>query len=319
MKRYIIKGILICAGIFICILCFKSIKGRNTYFENKEEYQVLYGIEDMDYQDMELVREEQEYISGCYSVKENQQITGILNRESEVTVVYKDFDSELLFQSFNTLSREDKSGCLLDEETMYALFGTAVGVGQTVTFDEEEYIVRGVIKDDIPVMVINYKEEDKKGKTESDTEDNAENNTKMGVDGILIDASEELYKNQYRGKIENICSISEGYYFSDYKSITSWIETPTKWSDFNFWGKYFDTIGNRIQHMFLENKDIPEQLAIRTCAHNIRYYLVIFIILIWLVVVLWRVIKKEITVIRRKNREDAKKDIEKKTQHVLQQ
>ena len=59
--------------------------------------------------------------------------------------------------------------------------------------------------------------------------------------------------------------------------------------------------------MFLENKDIPEQLAIRTCAHNIRYYLVIFIILIWLVVVLWRVIKKEITVIRRKNREDAKK------------
>lgn len=103
MKRYIIKGILICAGIFICILCFKSIKGRNAYFEDKEEYQVLYGIEDMDYQDMELVREEQEYISGCYSVKENQQITGILNREREVTVVYKDFDSELLFQSFNTL------------------------------------------------------------------------------------------------------------------------------------------------------------------------------------------------------------------------
>ncbi len=143
---------------------------------------------------MQLVREEQEYISGCYSVKENQQITGILNREREVTVVYKDFDSELLFQSFNTLSGEDKSGCLLDEETMYTLFGTAVGVGQTVTFDEEEYIVRGVIKDDIPVMVINYREEDKKGKTESDTEDNAENNTKMGVDGILIDASEELYK-----------------------------------------------------------------------------------------------------------------------------
>ncbi len=72
--------------------------------------------------------------------------------------------------------------------------------------------------------------------------------------------------------------------------------------------------------MFLENKDIPEQLAIRTCAHNIRYYLVIFIILIWLVVVLWRVIKKGNNGYQeKKSRRCEKKDIEKKTHHVLQQ
>lgn len=275
MKKRIVRWIVFCIMFFVMVLCMGRRKEAGRYYHGKESCQVLDGIDGITYQDMETMKENQEFIVGCYSTYPVQSITGDGQRSAKVTVIAVDGDSDLLFHSFNILYQGDDAGCLLDKDTMYEMFGTSVSVGGTVTYAGEEYVVRGIVDDHIPLMVVNLHEPETVQGSESDRE----------INGIILDTEGELYRGQYKEKMESAYDITgNSYYMTDYRSFANWIETPSKWSDFDFWGDYAQNVKNRLEHMFFENKEVPEQLCVKNGLKCTGYLLIVVIALIYMIV-----------------------------------
>lgn len=61
----------------------------------------------------------------------------------------------------NYVVKEDKTGCIISEDTAYKLFGSKSVVGCRIVFEGKQYIVRGVLKMKIPVMMIQKEREEK--------------------------------------------------------------------------------------------------------------------------------------------------------------
>lgn len=247
MKKSIIKCMLMCGIVFLCIVCLVHIRQQNYFFREKDGYQVVCGLEQFVYSDLESGGKTQEFMEGCYYIEDGRQIEGIVHRTAAVTVVGENMDSDILFPSFNRLAYDDVSGCLLDADTLYELFGTTNGFGQTVVYEDREYRVRGVLDVNIPLMVISSKfEEDQR------------------IDGLVLNTAGEWYRNQYAEILNSVYGFGgRSYYLTDYVSVAKWIETPSKWSDFEFWGSYADQLKLRLEHTFFDNKDITEQVCLR--------------------------------------------------------
>lgn len=60
--------------------------------------------------------------------------------------------ASLRFGAFCT--PEDEKGCVLDEETAYQLFGTAQALGNQVWVEGKPFTIRGVAKDELPVVLV---------------------------------------------------------------------------------------------------------------------------------------------------------------------
>ncbi len=255
MVRRIIKYIFICVLIFLAFLCIKSISLKRRYFMANKDYQILAGQKNITLKDARKLCEEYDYCEGCYTVYEDEMVQNECGTEEELSVVYKNFDSFIVFDSFNVLYKDDYSGCLLDEETMYKLFGTQMYTGQTVCYDGREYIVRGIVKCNVPVLVINYP-------------DNSYYDGSM-ISGIVLDTSDEVYMNQFSSSLEASYGVAEAVYYTDeYDSLRRWTELPVKWSDFDFWPDYWQGIKDKINHVIYDNKDVIERLVIK---NNIDY------------------------------------------------
>ncbi len=52
----------------------------------------------------------------------------------------------------NILTPEDYEGCMIDQEMAYKLFGAVDAVGNTVTYQNKQYYIRGIIKSPEPVI-----------------------------------------------------------------------------------------------------------------------------------------------------------------------
>ena len=247
MGKIIIKSMLACGTVFLCIVCFVNISRQKYFFQEKENYQVICGMEQFVYSDLASDGEIREFMEGCYFIEEDQQVEGIVHRTAAVTVVGENIDSDILFPSFNRLAHDDLSGCLLDADTLYELFGTANTLGQVVVYDGREYRVRGVVDVELPLMVVSSEFADD-----------------QRVDGLVLNTTGEWYRNQYADLLNSVYgSTGRSYYLTDYVSAAKWIETPSKWSDFAFWSSYSDELKTRLEHVFFDNKDITEQICLR--------------------------------------------------------
>lgn len=247
MKKIILKSLLGCMAAFLCVVCWVNLSRQMYFFQEKEDYQVVCGLEQFVYADLSSGGDSKEFMEGCYFIEEDRQIEGIVHRSAWVTVVGENMDSDILFPSFNRLAHDDVSGCLLDEGTLYELFGTTDAFGQTVKYNDREYKVRGAVDVNIPLMVVSCKfEEDQR------------------VDGLVLNTADEWYRDQYADLLGSLYGpVERSYYLTDYVSASRWMETPSKWSDFAFWGSHSDEVKRRLEHIFFENKDITEQICLR--------------------------------------------------------
>lgn len=191
------------------------------------------------------------------------------------------------------LFEDDIKGCLIDEETAYKLFGSNDVIGNTIIYDNREFIIRGIHRamEDTIIM-------------------QAESDSKDKIQGLLIDISND--------GIENIKLISERYGVKEYgvnstvyynlgKMCTSllpliilliivcsalkkaleikdrpilfilsiimiilWITAfffitkykisipvdilPNKWSDFDYWKKFFQECMDKIKYVIYMKK-----------------------------------------------------------------
>ncbi len=54
----------------------------------------------------------------------------------------------------NYLYQSDSKGCILDRDTAYHLYGTEDAVGNILSYDKQEYHIRGVVKSSRPLLII---------------------------------------------------------------------------------------------------------------------------------------------------------------------
>ncbi len=80
----------------------------------------------------------------------------LIEVSGDVTKVYP---IELVYG--NVLSVDDNEGCLIDEATAYELFHTVDAVGNLLTYGNQRYCIRGILKSTESVMIIQTLEESK--------------------------------------------------------------------------------------------------------------------------------------------------------------
>lgn len=59
----------------------------------------------------------------------------------------------------NFVTSEDYAGCVIDEDSAFAIFGSTQVVGQSIEIDKKEYYIRGVIESEMPIVMIQEKAE----------------------------------------------------------------------------------------------------------------------------------------------------------------
>ena len=69
-----------------------------------------------------------------------------LSKSTQADAVILCGNPELVFNDCRMPVRDDKEGCIIDEETAWDLFGSSEVTGKTVTYNNKQYFIRQVIK-----------------------------------------------------------------------------------------------------------------------------------------------------------------------------
>lgn len=97
-------------------------------------------------------------VTAWFWIKEAEIKNRNFNRTQKVSVVITSGNMALTtpmkLVRGNYVYRQDKVGCVIDTNTAYLLFGTEFAVGNTVTYDKKDYVIRGVVRADYPVFLI---------------------------------------------------------------------------------------------------------------------------------------------------------------------
>lgn len=75
------------------------------------------------------------------------------DRQTKVSTLLLNGDSNLLFDG-PVLKQDDTGGCLMDAVTAEALFGSRNVVGSELQYNGQDFIVRGILPEDTPVLVV---------------------------------------------------------------------------------------------------------------------------------------------------------------------
>lgn len=80
-------------------------------------------------------------------------------RQTDLSVLILRGDSSLVLPGAPLLPAGDKTGCLLDRASSYALFGDEEALGGVITWEGEEYVVRGVFTQPQGTLVLQGRED----------------------------------------------------------------------------------------------------------------------------------------------------------------
>lgn len=270
-KSIIFKYFIVSLLAIVLTVCLYMLHNEHEAYKKTEDTGILTLDDKADVTFNMLEQMNEDYIIGGYQIIKEQKVlmTGT-SKSVETNVVIVDFPVTKLFASTNQLHTDDTAGCILSNHTMYELFGTTAKLGQQLTFGGRDYLVRGIIDTKENMVIIQY---DKVTVPYTD----------LSLDGIIFDVSEEMYRNQTAEKFHNAYEegdVSDSYYTHDYMSFIGRLETPIKWSDFEFWKDYGKELSNRTERKLYGDKDIIEQYHFRIFVERIKARLLLFIVCI---------------------------------------
>lgn len=283
-KAIIFKIILFILSAIVMVICLYTLHNKAKLYEKTDAVGVLtlYDEKEITFDKLEQMQEE--YIIGGYQIVEEQQISlaGSTNAV-ETNLIIVNFPVMRLLSSTNQLHDEDIDGCIVSSHTMYDLFGTADSIGQCLTLYGREYLVRGILDTEESMVMIQYNKEALADKVKS-------------LDGIVIDTSEEMYRNQFVDKFYNsyqVGNVSDLYYTYDYMSLFGKLETPVKWSDFDFWRDYGRELVTRLNRKLYGNKDVIERYYFRIFVERLKTELLLFLMCIVNFMVIYKLTKMQ--------------------------
>lgn len=252
MKKMIWMSVICLAGFVGMIVCIALLRGLSRQYEGDREYAVVLVNQD-EYQNVK----DEEHVKGAYLVRDGMTIRGeATSRETTVSLVTVECDTNGMFGTFAGLADGDESGCLLSSTAANEIFGTENAAGCTIFCGGVGYTVRSVVQSDEPILLVE--------RADVPTGDRAATYTRA-VTGVILDVSDELYRGQYA---DVFCSAhgldsDDSYYISDYLDLLPSPEFPAKWSDFEYWGEYADKLSARRDRRLYAEKDAVELLYVR--------------------------------------------------------
>ena len=196
MKRvfsHIIKIVLVLAMIICWLLSIgytnrlASVKNTFNIYFDEEEY-VPADIYKM--QQEEKDKDNSLAFTGWYEKEKQSVLNNNLNRTIESNIMFICGNSYLIAEG-PILFEDDIKGCLIDEETAYKLFGSYDVIGNTIIYDNREFIIRGIHRTMEDTIIMQ-----------------AEIDSKDKIQGLLIDISND--------GIEKVKHISERYGMKEY-------------------------------------------------------------------------------------------------------
>jgi len=251
------------AGFLAVILAFSQYMLHNNRkaYEKTEDAGILTLDDDADITFDMLGQMNEDYIMGGYQIAEEHNVFMAGTAKSVQTdVVIVDFPVTKLFAAVNQLCTEDTAGCIVSSHTMYELFGTTAGIGQQLTWNGKDYLVRGIVDTEESMVIIQY-------------DKITDPYIYLSLDGIIFDVSGEMYRNQIAEKFHNAYekgNVSDGYYTYDYTTLINGLETPVKWSDFEFFKDYGKELSGRIERKLFGDKDIVERYYFRIFVERLK-------------------------------------------------
>lgn len=153
---------LISAGILVLMLLlyFEGIRGTAALEQSEKQLSLKSSSGGWEaasirqWQD-DAGEEQESFLYTAWSQTSGQTIENkTLNKGTAANVIQICGSSRLLFGNSNVLTAEDSGGCLIDQKSARALFGTANPVGQTVDWQGASYTIRGSITADEKTLVI---------------------------------------------------------------------------------------------------------------------------------------------------------------------
>lgn len=188
--KSLIKHIVMLSLSIITIMCFiLSINYTFNLKKEKHTINIYFDDENMSLSNIKSIREEEEkkenpVIFTAWKQESKQSIENEeFNRRIEVTSILVNGDSSLIANG-TILFKDDKEGCLIDEDIAYKLFGDTNIIGKKIKYKDRELIVRGIHKGTSSTIFMQ-------------TLDNYEGN----INGITL----------YKGKDNNIKSFMTSY------------------------------------------------------------------------------------------------------------
>ncbi len=232
-----------------------------------------------------------------------------LSRTAQAICVGLYGDGNLYDSRVHTLSREDSSGCVLDEETARELFGSTQAVGLEVSLNGQLYTVRQVIKTDKGEalfsagtgMQMNWV--NVKGSDSQTAQDDAEAFLlRYGYQGKAV--SGKFLSGIYKGILlclglfylvwlartlcfrflrekgglgrkwqqagfVTVCLVGSGILLWCLQPDTAWI--PANWSDFSYWGDLFREQQENLYFFLQTEKPFWEMERLWRFAENILF------------------------------------------------
>lgn len=233
----------------------------------------------------------------------------------------------------NYVYQEDYSGCVLDSKTAYTLFGTKNAIGNELIYNNNSYIVRGIVKCDVPIFLLqSYKSNETFSNLEIKLSNHYRGIEEMTVTNFLSDNSlTEKYTSidgYFYGTILHFIlflpvwlfilsiliytlrnSLNKKNYITFLLTLIILFFTclhmykvgdfiylikkftPTRWSDFSYWSKVRNTLGEDIKQLSYLSPN-PRDLLLKNTLTTLGYR---FFLLILLYLQLFFISKKYLT------------------------
>lgn len=287
IRIILIFALIMCWGISLGYANNIEIKDKiiNFYFEN-DNYTV--GL-------LESIGESKKELSFVGWREESlQSVTNPdLNRTAnDLDLLLINGSSNLLVKG-SMLFKDDKEGCLIDEETSFKLFGSSNCLGRTIVYNEKSLIVRGILKGTKANMMLQLPEDsnlalkgltiDGTGLTINKIEEfkSQFGIQEMAINGgiyyiiaktiaiifpilalilILIKIIISIIKSRKKPILVVIylfmiiTSIFIVFKITNIKISIPLDMIPNKWSDFDFWSKMWKQYSEKIQYVMYMKK-----------------------------------------------------------------
>lgn len=290
--KHIIRIIL----IFALIMCWGISLGYANNIESKDKIINFY-FENDNYTVglLESIGESKKELSFVGWREESlQSVTNPdLNRTANVLDILLINGSSNLLVKGSMLFKDDKEGCLIDEETSFKLFGSSNCLGRTIVYNEKSLIVRGILKGTKANMMLQLPEDsnlalkgltiDGTGLTINKIEEfkSQFGIQEMAINGgiyyiiaktiaiifpilalilILIKIIISIIKSRKKPILVVIylfmiiTSIFIVFKITNIKISIPLDMIPNKWSDFDFWSKMWKQYSEKIQYVMYMKK-----------------------------------------------------------------
>ena len=266
-----------------------SVKNTFNIYFDEEEY-VPADIYKM--QQEEKDKDNSLAFTGWYEKEKQSVLNNNLNRTIEINIMFICGNSYLIAEG-PILFEDDIKGCLIDEETAYKLFGSYDVIGNTIIYGNREFIIRGIHRtmEDTIIMQAEIDSKDKiQGLLIDISNDGIEKvkhiSERYGMKEYGVNSA--VYYNL--GKMCTsllpliilliiVCSalkkaleikdrpilfilsiimiilwITAFFFITKYKISIPVDILPNKWSDFDYWKKFFQECMDKIKYVIYMKK-----------------------------------------------------------------